>query len=107
VLTVRLKTCRHTPRGYVRSWYSSDEVDAIAAFSPDTRRCYLVPIREAAGRSTLNLRLDPTRNNQALHVKWAADYEFETAIERRAPVRGVLAERAGPPRLREIGGASG
>jgi hypothetical protein len=82
VLTARCITSRHTPRGYVRTTYSSAEVDAIAVYSPDTDRCYLIPIQEAEGRSALSLRVGPTRNNQALHVRWAHDYELESSIGR-------------------------
>lgn len=97
VLSIRLATSRCTPRGYVRTNYSAEEVDAVAAFSPDTRSCYLIPIREAAGRRALYLRLDPTKNNQALHVKWAADYEFDAAIARRVRTLTLPAPLAGPP----------
>jgi PD-(D/E)XK endonuclease len=82
VLTARCITSRHTPRGYVRTTYSSTEVDAIAVYSPDTDGCYLIPIQEAEGRSALSLRVGPTRNNQALRVRWAHDYELESSIGR-------------------------
>jgi hypothetical protein len=82
VLLGRCITSRHTPHGYVRTSYSSAEVDAIALYSPDTDRCYLLPIQEAEGRSGISLRVGPTRNNQALHVRWAEDYEIEHSIRR-------------------------
>lgn len=82
VLNVRCATSRHTPRGYIKTTYSADEIDAIAAYAPDTDRCYLIPISEAAGMAGLSLRLAPTRNNQATNVRWAHDYEFETALRR-------------------------
>src|SRR5438309_6567876 len=49
VLTIPCQTSRHTPSGYVRSTYSSREVDAIGAYAPDTGRCYLIPIWEVDG----------------------------------------------------------
>jgi hypothetical protein len=82
VLVVSLRTCRFTPRGYVRTSYGPDEVDAIAAYSPETRRCFLIPIWETTDRSAIHLRLAPTRNNQAQGVKWARDHEFSTIIRR-------------------------
>ncbi|MGA9286303.1 MAG: group I intron-associated PD-(D/E)XK endonuclease [Solirubrobacteraceae bacterium] len=82
VLNVRCATSRHTPRGYIKTTYSVDEIDVIAAYAPDTDRCYLIPIGEAAGMAALSLRLEPTRNNQATNVRWARDYEFETALRR-------------------------
>ena len=85
VLSVRLKTNRLTPAGYVSTSYSSAEVDAIAAYVPGLHRGFLIPIEEAAGRCALHLRLNPARNNQARGVKWARDYELAPAIERLRP----------------------
>jgi PD-(D/E)XK endonuclease len=87
VLTARCITSRHTPRGYLRSTYSAKEIDALAVYAPDTDRCYLIPIAEAEGHSTLSLRLTPTGNNQAEGVRWAHDYELEGALERHWGVR--------------------
>lgn len=82
VLTARCVTSRHTPGGYVRSTYSAHEVDAVAVYAPDTDGCYLIPIGEAEGRSTISLRLSPTHNNQASRVRWARDYEFGASLAR-------------------------
>jgi PD-(D/E)XK endonuclease len=82
VLTIRCATSRHTPHGYVKTTYSTDEIDAIAAYSPDTYRCYLIPIGEAQGMAAISLRLAPTRNNQVANVRWARDYEFKISLRR-------------------------
>jgi len=82
VLNIRCATSRHTPRGYIKTTYSTDEIDVIAAYAQETDQCYLIPIEEAAGMASLSLRLAPTRNNQATNVRWARDYEFETALRR-------------------------
>jgi hypothetical protein len=82
VLSARCVTSRHTPAGYVRSTYSAHEVDAVAVYAPDTDGCYLIPISEAEGRSTISLRLSPTRNNQATGVRWAQDYELGSSLAR-------------------------
>jgi hypothetical protein len=82
VLTTHCVTSRCTPHGYRRTTYTAGEIDAIAAYAPDTDRCYLIPIDEVEGRSTISLRIAPTRNNQAQLVRWAEDYELEDAIER-------------------------
>lgn len=50
VLSIRLKTSRFTPSGYVTTSYTADEVDAIVAYSPELHRCFLIPISEASGR---------------------------------------------------------
>jgi hypothetical protein len=82
VLSVRLQTSRHTPSGYVKTCYTAAEVDVIAAYSPEFHRAFLIPIDEASGRRELQLRLDPTRNNQAHGIRWGRDYEFAPSIER-------------------------
>ncbi len=82
VLVVPLKTNRCTPDGYLSTSYSHTEIDAVAAYDPDTRRCFLVPISQAAARRAIHLRLDHALNNQTTGIKWARDYAFETAIGR-------------------------
>lgn len=96
VLMLHVTTCRHTPHGYRRTTYSDDEIDAVAAYSPDTDRCYLLPIADAASRSAISLRLAPTRNNQAQGIRWAQDYELGRSIQRHygshVPVRSAKAK---------------
>ena len=94
-------TCRHTPHGYVRSKYSTDEIDAIAAYAPETDHCYLLPAHVVGGHASLSLRVAPTRNNQALNIRWAKDYELERSLRRDwgvsmqsdEPLEGLSAER--------------
>ena len=74
VVVIRTRTCRHTPRGYVRGTYSADEIDAVAAWCAETDQCYFIPIAKIDGQGFLHLRLGPTRNNQRQLVNWAADY---------------------------------
>jgi hypothetical protein len=62
--------------------YSAEEIDAIAAYAPDTDGCYLIPISEVAGCKAIRLRVAPTRNNQALGVHWARDYELLASLRR-------------------------
>jgi hypothetical protein len=96
VLSVRLKTNRLTPAGYVSTSYSAAEVDAIAAYSPELHRGFLIPIAEAAGRTAVHLRLDRARNNQVRGIKWARDYELASGIERLRPrPRLILPDRGG------------
>lgn len=80
VIVVRLKTSRYTARGYLATAYTAAEVDAVAAYSPELRTCYLLPISETAGRRAVHLRLAAARNNQIRGVKWARDYEFASAV---------------------------
>lgn len=66
--------------GYVRSTYGQDEIDAIAAYSPDLERCYLIPAATICGMGAFRLRLAPAQNNQRAALNWAADYEFSGAV---------------------------
>jgi PD-(D/E)XK endonuclease len=76
VVVVRISTCRHTPRGYVKTTYMSEEIDGVAVWCEDTRERYFIPIADVDGQGFLHLRLAPARNNQELLVHWAADYRL-------------------------------
>ena len=64
IIDVHLATCRHTPRGYVYTTYSADEVDAVAVYCQELKRCYWLPIHLVAGKTALSLRLEPASNHQ-------------------------------------------
>ena len=96
VLVVNTRTCRHTPAGYVRSRYDPNEVDAIAAYSPETDRCYLMPIEDVGGRWVVHLRLRRAANNQEVAIMYAAQYELGAIAQ--------LGERSAGSR--QVGGSS-
>lgn len=60
--------------------YTTDEVDAFAAYSIDLDKCFLLPAELWANRREVRLRLAPTLNNQREGVKWAEDYEFAARL---------------------------
>jgi hypothetical protein len=76
------KTTAKPSARYHETCYSSDDIDAIAAYCPTTRRSYLLPISEVAGRSLIHIRLSAPKNNQASDVRWARDYELASAVSR-------------------------
>jgi len=76
VLIVRCRSCRRTRSGLVHRGYTADEIDAIAAYAGDIGRCFFVPFELLAGRSTLQLRLAPSRNNQRTGINWADDFDL-------------------------------
>ena len=88
VIPVQTGTKRLTPRGYVCTTYSADEIEAIAVYCADLKRCYLLPISVVAGQHMIHLRLAPARNGQRACLNWASAYEFPGAVaqlgERRA-----------------------
>ena len=51
----------------------NEEADFFAAYSPDTRECYLVPVEKAA-KSAFQLRLEIPQNNQEKGINWASDF---------------------------------
>jgi hypothetical protein len=76
VILVYLSTSRHTPGGYVRTTYGANEVDGIAVYCHELKRCYYLPIEEVAGRTGFNLRLAPAANRQEAAINYASDYRF-------------------------------
>lgn len=80
VVIVNLVSNWHAPRGYVRRTYSPDEVDGVAAFDPNDRRTYLLPIRLVAGMRAITLRLGPARNGQRAGLHFAAEFELSGAV---------------------------
>jgi PD-(D/E)XK endonuclease len=80
VLMVRLYSTRRCATGLLKRPYSAEDTDAFAVYSPTLRRCYLLDIAEFDGHTQVSLRLDRTRNNQAVGVRWARDYEFAARL---------------------------
>jgi len=80
VIVVPLYSTRRTADGLRRMYYSADDVDAFAAYAPETGCCYYAEFAEIGVQQALNLRLGPTRNNQAIGVRWAKDYEFAARL---------------------------
>jgi PD-(D/E)XK endonuclease len=80
VLKVPCYSARRSSRGFVKLYYSASEIDAIAAYSMELRRCVFIPIDEIPGRSYVQLRLEPCRNNQRVGVNWAEDFDLEARL---------------------------
>ncbi len=76
VLIVRCRRCRRTRDGLLQRQYTSEEIDAIAAYSGELRRCFFFPFDSLEGRSTLQLRVAPSRNNQRFGINWADDFDL-------------------------------
>jgi hypothetical protein len=81
VVQIRCRTCRRGREGLIHRPYRDGEIDAIAAFCPDTGDCYLLPPDLSVERSMVQLRLGPTRNNQSVGIRWAADYGFAARLK--------------------------
>jgi PD-(D/E)XK nuclease superfamily protein len=95
VVVVPLYSCRRTAQGLRRMCYSPDQVDAFAAYSPETERCYFAEMSEIGNLQMLHLRLRPTKNNQAAGIRWAKDYELAATIGGPGPIAQLGERRAG------------
>ena len=97
VVYVQLARSRHTPGGYVRATYSTDEIDAVAAYCEELDQCYLLPAAKVAGRSALHLRLSPPRNGQMASLNWAADYRLGAVAQLGERLGGTQEARGSSP----------
>jgi PD-(D/E)XK endonuclease len=89
-LVVRCYSARRTRDGLRRRTYTAAEIDAIAAYSPDLDRCFVIPISVMGARPEMRLRIAPCRNNQRNRINWADDFAFEAL--NWLPRRGAIAQ---------------
>jgi antitoxin (DNA-binding transcriptional repressor) of toxin-antitoxin stability system len=76
VVVVRFVTNRRGPNGLIRTKYTSEEIDAVAAYCPEVDECYYLPMSMIEGMTGVHLRLAPTRNGQRAAVHFAAEYRL-------------------------------
>jgi PD-(D/E)XK nuclease superfamily protein len=56
-------------------FYSALTIDWLAVYDAATEQCFYVPAHELGnGRTSLSLRIAPTRNHQARGIRLASDY---------------------------------
>jgi hypothetical protein len=82
VVIVRCYSCRRGRDGLLRRAYTADEVDALAAYCPQLERCFLLPLCAFPARKQIQLRVRPTRNNQATGINWADEFDFAATLTR-------------------------
>lgn len=90
-IKIQVKTCHKTENGTITfnarsnhfkegkrvySTYSKDETDYFATVYDG--QCYLVPVSEVG--TQCSLRLEPTKNNNKVNIKWAKDYQMEEIL---------------------------
>src|SRR4051794_40226812 len=81
VVVVRLVSSRYTSAGrQICTKYTSDEIDAVAAYCQDLEQCYLVPVELFDGGGGLSLRVASTQNRQLASINWAKDFVLEGAV---------------------------
>src|SRR6266536_571826 len=80
VIVVPCYRNRRNRDGLLKRLYSADEIDAFAAYCAERDECYFLPLAIFAGRSSIQLRLAPARNNQSQRINWARDFEFAATL---------------------------
>jgi hypothetical protein len=80
VLSIRCYSTRRGADGLLRRRYSADEIDAVAAYCADLRKCYFLPVERFPAHHTIQLRLSASRNNQMQRINWASAYEFAATL---------------------------
>jgi hypothetical protein len=98
VVVIRCYSCRRTADGLVRRAYSSDEIDAIAGYCLELDTCYLIPFELLGGQRVVQLRLEPTRNNQRRRIRWAREFEFAAKLDAFGAVAQLGERRRGTPK---------
>jgi hypothetical protein len=98
VLIVRCYSNRRSRDGMLTRTYSADEIDAFAAYCEDVDRCYFLPFEVFGDRRNVQLRLAPTKNNQAQGINWASDYEFAAKLGGLGAVAQLGERRRGTPK---------
>ena len=96
VVKVRFVTNRRGRDGFIRTKYTPDEIDAVAAYCPELDECFYLPIALIEGTGAVNLRLAAPRNGQRAALHFAADYRLGAIAQ--------LGER--PAGSREVVGSS-
>src|SRR5262245_20871025 len=89
IVVVRCCSNRRNRSGLVRRPYEPGEVDAFAAYCAELDRCYYLSFDVFRPRSQIQLRLEPSKNNQRIGVNWARDFEFSATLAR---VPGAVAQ---------------
>ena len=77
VMIIRAYSCRRSRDGLLKRAYSAQEIDAIAAYCLALDRCFYFPMEWAEGRPTIQIRTNPSKNNQRIGINWADDFAFE------------------------------
>jgi hypothetical protein len=98
VLVVSCQSARRCAEGFIRRRYTAEEVDAIAAYSLELDRCFLIPIARVENKPAIALRIAPCLNNQRRRINWADDFDFAATIRRQGAVAQLEERRHGMPK---------
>ncbi len=89
VVAVNLVGYRLTSRGSVRTKYSPDEIDAVAAYCHELNRVFFIPASEVTERAAVYLRIEEPKNGQRAALNWADDYSLGAIAQLGERLRGT------------------
>jgi hypothetical protein len=58
-----------------RIQYKEDEIDFIAVYCKPLENFYIIPFKDVAGKTAVNLRVKPANNNQAEKIIYSENFE--------------------------------
>lgn len=71
VISVKCRSCNN----WTNKKYSSKEIDWIACYDNTSDKCYYIPsVLLGNGRTAINLRLVPPKNNQRKKILFASEF---------------------------------
>ena len=77
--TIAFNCCSTAPRGDREIRNYINQIEWFAIYCHQLDKVYIVPV-EDANKSTMVLRLTPTKNGQTTGVKFAKDYEISLIV---------------------------
>jgi hypothetical protein len=95
VIIVRCYRARRNANGLLRQFHSANDIDLFGVYCASMRRCFLIPFSDVPPGASIQLRVAPTKNNQARKIRWASDYEFDATLRRLGAVAQLGERRAG------------
>jgi hypothetical protein len=93
VVVIPTRRCRRGRDGFIHRGYQLGEIDAIAAYCAELDQSYLLPLEMSVGRALVQLRVDPSKNNQSVRINWARDFEFGATLTKLQGPIAQLGER--------------
>jgi prevent-host-death family protein len=93
--------------GYIRSKYTTDEVDLFGVYCGELDRLFLLPATLGVEKYAIQLRITPPRNKQRSCINLGTDFDFEGAVAQLGERRHGMAEVRGSSPLSSTSDSTG
>lgn len=103
-VVVRSYSCRRTGNGMRVRRYTPEEIDGVAAYCAELRKCYFLSASLIDGHRHIHLRVGPAKNNQRAAIHQASAFEFAAIDWGRLGAVAQLEERSAGSR--KVGGSN-